>query len=255
MLRREFPEVDLHVMPSSDYGACETFNIGFRRAATDYVAILDDDVVLGPRWLEMMIERMRREPPTTALLSSKVVEPGMPDWFKNHPDVVSERYMSTFRGCASLARYDALESCGFYDERFFIYGNERDLTARFLGSGHRVLQVPSVVVDHGTPFGMKASARSLFFHMRNLWWTLFKHCSVWDIMGFIAGQAAGLFRSGRRDMKSDAVGTIGFFTVIRTTPRGLWVVAKATLAALAGLPRYMKERKVCRAVDFSLPTR
>ena len=48
MIRADFPEVRLVVMPNSAYGACETFNVGFSTALTDYIAILDDDVVLTP---------------------------------------------------------------------------------------------------------------------------------------------------------------------------------------------------------------
>ena len=254
MVKKEFPQVHLIEMPHSAFGACETFNIGFREAGTDFVAILDDDVVLGPEWLVMMMARMRLEPPTTALLSSKVVEPGMPDWFKNHPSVNRERYMSTFRGCASLARSDVLARCGWYDEEFFIYGNERDLTARILGEGYRVLQYPAVVVRHGTPFGMKAGARSLFYHVRNLWWTLFKHCSVWEIVAFLSGQVTSQLSPRKAGVTADAVGTIGFLKTVRETPGGFAVLIKATLAALWGLPRCLKERRVCKAADFSPPT-
>lgn len=255
MIRRDFPEVDLVEMPHSGFGACETFNIGFRRADTDYVAILDDDVVLPPDWLGTMLSKVLEEPPTTALISSKVVEPGMPDWYRDHPEVNRERYMSTFRGCASLARLDVLEACGFYDEEFFIYGNERDLTSAMLSQGFRVLQYPRAVVQHGTPFGMKAGPRSLYYHVRNLWWNLFKHAPVWSIVAYLAGQLRGMLPRSGREEPADAVGTIGLLTTVRRTPRGAWILVKATGAALLGLPRCLRRRRVCRAPDFSLPVK
>jgi len=43
MVIAEFPEVQLIRMPHSDYGACETFNVGFSSAKGDLVGILDDD--------------------------------------------------------------------------------------------------------------------------------------------------------------------------------------------------------------------
>ena len=36
MVTEEFPEVQLIRMPSSDYGACETFNVGFASAKGDF---------------------------------------------------------------------------------------------------------------------------------------------------------------------------------------------------------------------------
>lgn len=255
MIRDEFPEVDLIVMPHSGYGACETFNIGFKNADTDLVAILDDDVQLCEDWLELTLARLAVEPPSTAMVSTRVVEPGMPDWYLNHPEVHQERYMATFRGCATLARKDVLEECGYYDEAFFIYGNERDLSARMMNAGYRILQYPTAWCHHGTPFGMKAGPRSLYYHVRNLWWYLFKHVAVWQIVYFFALQVMLKFRARNENIRVDAVGTIGIFSVIRETRKGWWIVTKATLAAFWGLPRCLRQRRVCRHPDFALPTK
>jgi len=252
MVRGQYPFVKLIVMPHSNYGACETFNIGFACAAGELVAILDDDVVLPPTWVATMMAKMEEEDETTAILSSKVVEPGMPDEFKNHPEVNSERYMSTFRGCASMARSHLLEKAGYYDERFFIYGNERDLAARIFNLGCRIKQVPSPEVLHKTPFGMKMGKRSLYFHVRNLWWYLFKHCSVGSILVFFWRQVTSPLRK-ERDLPTDSVGAIGGLKNITQTPWGLFVALKATLAAFAGLPRCLRQRRVCKAPDFRLP--
>ena len=255
MIRDEFPEVELIVMPHSDYGACETFNIGFKNADTEFVAILDDDVQLCEEWVELTLAKMASEPTSTAMISTRVVEPGMPDWFLNHPEVHRERYMATFRGCATLARRDVLEQCGYYDEAFFIYGNERDLSARVMNAGYRILQYPKAWCQHGTPFGMKAGPRSLYYHVRNLWWYLFKHVAFWQIVHFLLHQAAGPFRKESDEVRADAVGTIGIFEVIKNTPGGWWIVLKATGAAFLGLPRCVRERNVCRHPDFVLPTK
>lgn len=255
MIRAEFPEVRLIVMPHSGYGACETFNIGFKNADTDFIAILDDDVELSPDWLEKILARFQAEPPTTAMISSKVVEPEEPEWYTHHPEVNRERYMATFRGCATLARRDVLERAGYYDEDFFIYGNERDLSARVLNLGFRILQYPAAVVKHGTPFGMKKGKRSLYYHIRNLWWYLFKHVPVWQILHFFAIQFMLKLKVRRETIKADAIGTIGIYQIIRDTPGGWLVVLRATWDAFLGLPRCLRQRRVCRHPDFSLPTK
>ena len=69
MIRAEFPAVHLIEMPDPSYGACETFNIGFANAATPLLAILDDDVVLPPEWLERTAARLAQEPASTAVVS------------------------------------------------------------------------------------------------------------------------------------------------------------------------------------------
>ncbi len=255
MIRDGYPEVDLVVMPHDRYGACETFNIGFACAKTTFIAILDDDVILPPNWNEAMLAKFASEPPSTALISSHVYEPNTPDWYMNHPEVNRERYMATFRGCASLARRAVLEQCGWYDADFFIYGNERDLSARILNAGHRILQFPKVVVQHGTPFGMKTGKRSLYFHIRNMWWYLFKHVPWGQVVKFFWLHFTGPIRRRNSPVTADAVGTIGLMKTIRETPGGLWVAIKASLHGIGGLPRCLKKRQPCRAPDFDLPVK
>jgi GT2 family glycosyltransferase len=105
----------------------------------------------------------------------------MPDSYVNSPAVNRERYMSTFRGCGSLARASALKEAGGYDESLFIYGNERDLTCRLLNLGYRVLQYPEVVTHHKNPFGVRMGQRSLYYHARNAWITQLKYAPLEDL--------------------------------------------------------------------------
>jgi len=253
MVRQDYPEVKLVVTPHSRYGACETFNLGFSTARYPLIAILDDDVVLPPDWLEKLVAKFKTEPETTAVLSTKVMEPGTPDWYDRHPEVNRERYMATFRGCGSIARREVLERAGWYDAKFFIYGNERDLTARILNLGYRVKQYPEVTTFHGTPFGMKMGKRSLYFHVRNLWWTLFKYAKWTDIARFWTRMVFKGLRKKSDDAAADSVGSIGAAKNVFATKGGVFVVMKATLHAFLGLGYCLKNREVCRAEDFSLP--
>ncbi len=180
----------------------------------------------------------------------------MPEEWLVRPDVAEERYLCTFRGCGSLARRASLERAGFYDERFFIYGNERDLATRLLDQGERVLLCPSVVTFHATPFGLKAGKRSLYYHVRNFWLYAFKHCAWSDVAGAawtLARRALRLGPSARAGDATEATGTIGLDESLKATPGGTWIAAKATLNALLNLPYCLRRRRVCRAPDFRLP--
>ena len=259
MVRAEFPAAHLIVMPHSRYGACETFNVGFANSRTPLTAILDDDIVMPPEWLERATARLMAEPPTTAILSTKVVEPGMPESYKASPAVNSERYMSTFRGCASLARTSALREAGYYDERLFIYGNERDLTCRLLNLGYRVLQYPGVEVFHRTPFGIKPGQRSLYYHARNAWLTMLKYAPAADLarLPWLVLRRVVL-RSRRAEEAgavTDAVGTIGVGASLRETPGAWWIVLKALFSVIYNVPYCLRHRRPVRADDFELPIR
>jgi GT2 family glycosyltransferase len=267
-IREQHPEVVLVEMPHDRKGACETFNIGFWKATGDLIAIMDDDVRATADWLATLEAALAAEPASTAMASSRVIEPGMPESYQQSEVERGRYYASTFRGCGTLARAAVLRETGGYDERFFIYGNERDLAARVLGRGHRILQLPEAVIHHDTPFGMKAGPRSLYYHVRNFWLYAFKNCR-WSDIGRVtwsmARRARGSGGGGGGDRvheratgsaherELEATGTMGLSRAMRETPGAWWIVTRATLAALANLPYCLSRRAVVRAPDFRLP--
>jgi len=258
MVLAEFPHVHLIRMPHSDYGACETFNVGFASARGDFVGILDDDVVLPTTFVEHMLAKFATEPETTAILSPKVREPEMPEWYLTSALVNTERYLPTFRGCGSMARAAAIRAAGWYDIRFFIFGNERDLTTRLLNQGQRVKMVPTIEVFHKAPFGMRHGKRSLYYHVRNFWLYAFKYLPWSQVVAFpfaFLRKRRGGKQEGGGGEVADAVGTIGLFENIRSVRFGWWICAKATLGALANLPYCLRHRQVCRHPDFEPPLR
>jgi hypothetical protein len=205
-----------------------------------------------------MLAKFATEPETTAILSPKVIEPEMPDWYRDSPAVNRERYLPTFRGCGSMARHAAIAAAGYYNERLFIFGNERDLTTRLLNRGYRVKMVPGIEVFHKAPFGMRHGARSLYYHVRNFWLYAFQFLPWWQVLGFpfrfLARRLGGVQRQ-RGGEVADAVGTIGLFANIRSVRFGWWICCKASLAALWHLPWCLRRREVCRHPDFEPPLR
>jgi LmbE family N-acetylglucosaminyl deacetylase/GT2 family glycosyltransferase len=257
MIAEEYPEVRLIAMPHSGYGACETFNIGFASARTPLIAILDDDIVLPPEWVEKTTERMLREPDTTAVVSTKIVEPGTPESYLKADAVNRERYMSTFRGCGSLARRSAIEEAGGYDERLYIYGNERDLTCRLLNLGYRVLQYPGVETFHRQPFGIQMGKRSLYYHARNAWLGMLKYAPLEDLLRMPMLVVSNvLLRGGDKEAAgtvTDATGTIGIGRSLKETPGSTWIVLKALGSVIYNIPYCLKRRQPCTHEDFELP--
>ncbi len=252
MVIEEFPEVRLIRMPHSRFGACTTFNIGFASARGAWIGILDDDIILPENWIEGMLQKAEEVGTEVAVFSSRVEEPEMPEWFLKSEGHLTPRYMATFRGCASLARTDVLRACGFYDEELFIFGNERDLSARILNMNKRVLYVPELRVWHKAPFGMRGGKRSLYYHVRNFWIYAFKYLPFSKIFSFPFRFLWKALRGGKKKEVAEATGTIGFFSSIGGLP-GVWVLFRATCAGFLKIPYCLRNRKVCRHQDFDLP--
>src|SRR5262249_37290126 len=219
-------------------GALTPFTLGSRGAPRGSGATGPAALALPPNWTGRLLPRLGSEPASTVLVTTQVNEPAMPDDYLARQDVRGERYLSTFRGCGSLVRRAALLRAGGYDERFFIYGNERDLSARLLSDGGRILLAPEVVTFHATPFGLKAGRRSLYYHVRNFWLYAFKNCAWSDVLRaavHLARKALLGARAGGGDA-SEATGTIGLDQSLRATPGGFGIAVKATLNALLNLP-------------------
>ena len=145
----------------------------------------------------------------------------------------------------------------YYDERLFIYGNERDLTCRLLNLGYRVLQYPEVETFHKTPFGVQMGKRSLYFHARNAWLCQLKYAPLGDLLKLPwLVLTKVLLRGSDTEVQgevSDATGTIGIGRSIRATPGAWWVLTKAGLNVLANVPYCLKHRQPVTAPDFELP--
>jgi GT2 family glycosyltransferase len=148
---------------------------------------------------------------------------------------------------------------GGYDERLFIYGNERDMTCRLLNRGYRVLQYPGVEAHHKTPFGIKLGKRSLYFHARNAWLGMLKYAPLGDLvrLPFLVVSRVLLRSSAREEAGevSDATGTIGIGRSVRQTPGAWWVLFKAACSVLYNVPYCLRRREPVRSSDFELPLR
>ncbi|MGB2869444.1 MAG: glycosyltransferase family 2 protein [Bacteroidota bacterium] len=86
-------------------------------------------------------------------------EPAM----KNSPEPVT--FMS---GCMMLLRTSVLKNVGLFDERFFMYHEDAELSMRLVSAGYRLLYVPASRIYHkavhlgDTPFHMYYSVRNRF---------------------------------------------------------------------------------------------
>ena len=81
-----------------------------------------------------------------------------------------ERTVGFASGAALVVRRDAWEAAGGFDARYFMYGEDLDLSLRLRIAGHEVGVIPSAVVEHGYSF-VKGDYK--WFHLeRNRWWTI-----------------------------------------------------------------------------------
>ena len=180
---------------ASNLGFAKANNIGARLARGTWLALLNTDAFPAPDWLETLHQTARRSP-EFSFFSSRQIQFDQPDildgsgdeyhisglaWrrFYNYP---ARSYglneEEVFSACAAAAVYnrDDFLKVGGFDEDFFSYFEDVDLSFRLRLAGGRCLYVPRAVVHHiGSASSGKTSDFVIYYGHRNLVWTFFKN--------------------------------------------------------------------------------
>ena len=167
MLRDRFPELEL-IRNEGNLGYAGGNNVGIRaaiRQGAEFVALLNMDLRVHPRWLSELVAAADANA-AAALLGSRILtEDGRLVEFDGRqfdPVTTSGGYSysrvtaSSDRpyeapyacGAALLLRLQALRDVGLFDPAFFAYHEDVDLALRCWLLGRKVLQVPTSIVYH-----------------------------------------------------------------------------------------------------------
>lgn len=78
-----------------------------------------------------------------------------------------EMFVPYLSGCFMLLRIDALRVCGLFDERFFMYPEDIDLTRR-IASKYKTMFYPEAIIYHEYGAASKKSIKMLLIHIFNI---------------------------------------------------------------------------------------
>jgi N-acetylglucosaminyl-diphospho-decaprenol L-rhamnosyltransferase len=193
LLKRDFPEVE-HLRLGENLGYGRANNEGIRRAlaaGAEFVALINNDVEVGPEWLARLLAAARANP-QAGLFTGTLL-------FRDQEvvnstglviDVLGRARDRDFRvplgqlargdgpvagvsGGAALLRASMLRETGLFDEAYFAYYEDVDLSLRAAGKGWKSWYVRDAFARHrfGASFGA-GSARQRYLlgrgHLRTL---------------------------------------------------------------------------------------
>ena len=148
-------------------------NLGFARAnnqggaaalkrGCELILFLNNDTLVAPDALELMATAARG--PRVAIVNPMITDLHDEIWFAGArfrkwsgevkhdlAPVDSSRGVidiESATGCALLTRADVVETLGPFDERFFIYYEDSDLSATLRRRGERIVLQPAAIVKH-----------------------------------------------------------------------------------------------------------
>lgn len=178
----------------SNLGFAIANNIGVRLARGKWIVLLNADAFPESDWLEQLLMASEKNPEYT-FFASRQIQANAPELLDGAGDVYhisglawreyynqsAKKFGHTqrevFSACAAAAMYrreDFLKVGGF-DENYFSYFEDVDLSFRLRLVGGRCLYVPQAVVHHvGSASTGKGGDFSFYYGHRNLVWTFFK---------------------------------------------------------------------------------
>jgi len=232
-------------------------NLGFSQAnnvalqsidGSQWTVLLNPDAIPEPDWLESLLTAAEKNP-EYSFFASKMINALHTDMFDGAGDLLHfsglgwRRYhgfsinhvrnieIECFGSCAGAAMYktEDLKKLGGFDESFFCYFEDVDLSFRLRLAGNRCLYVPSAVVMHvgSVTSGGKQSNFAVYHGHRNLVWTYVKNMPGWL---FWACMPLHLL--------------MNLVTVIMFIGRGKGrVILRAKRDAILGLPKMWEKRR------------
>jgi len=184
-VREKFPDVKI-IELRENTGFTGGNSAGLKTAAGDFVALVNNDTRADDRWLENLVEPMRKDPRIGICASKLVVADtesidsagdGMTSagvGFNRGHGADLNTYSSlepVFAACAAGALYrrKMIDEIGFLDEDFFLYDEDVDLSFRGQSAGWKCVYVPDAIVHHrGNATSVRLSDTHVYYHTRNL---------------------------------------------------------------------------------------
>jgi GT2 family glycosyltransferase len=188
----------IHLEKNTGFAAAN--NLAVKQAVDcDWIAFLNPDAFAHPDWLEKLMQAVERSPDVKMFGShmrgyeSDLID-GTGDiyhvsgvaWRRDHGKKSSEINRESgeiFSPCAAAALIsrDAFLGVGGFDEHFFCYNEDVDLSFRLRLLGHRCIYVCDAVVEHvGSGTTSRYSDFAVYHGQRNLVWSYFRNMpGVW----------------------------------------------------------------------------
>jgi|GEM_PF-450409 len=135
MVRREFPQVQLHEV-GQGRGPCFQRNRGIQLASAEFVFPIDDDSVFSTP--HVVAQTLRDfDHPRVAAVGIPFLNPRL-DWtlMQRAPDTTGCHLVHAFVGAAHALRRSVFLQVGGFREHFFYMGEEGDLCLRLLNAGY-----------------------------------------------------------------------------------------------------------------------
>lgn len=200
----KFSNITEIIWNSENIGFSPGYNQGIREALKkkpDFIALLNDDIIVEPDWLPSIIERMKKDKSIgiTQPLLTRYPSTDKVNTFGNYfhflgfgycfgenvsvkelrqKNLLEEYEPATTTFSAVVIRSDVFENIGLLDENYFAYHEDTDFCFRARLAGYTLLAFPGSVVHHAYKTPVSKSKIRYFWLERGRLYLVLKFFSL-----------------------------------------------------------------------------
>lgn len=184
----KYPNTQL-LLSDKNLGFAAGNNWGMRQAKGDYYFIVNNDTVMTPDLLNKLLQPFL-EDEKIGVTTPKIL-------YYDHPDTIqyagfnpmnkytgrtsiigekekdqgqynSSRETSGSHGCSMLVKKEVAEKTGMFPEKFFLYYEEWDWSARIINAGYKIWYTGDASIYHKESVSVgKSNPMKVYYHSRN----------------------------------------------------------------------------------------
>ena len=164
-------------------------NWGMRQANGDFFLIVNNDTIMTEDLLNKLLKPFQDDE-TIAVTSPKIMYYDQPDIiqyagfnpmnkYTGRTSIIGERELdkgqynssrttSGSHGCAMLVKKEVAQKTGMFPEKFFLYYEEWDWSARILKAGYKIWYTADATIYHKESLSVgKSNPMKVYYHTRN----------------------------------------------------------------------------------------
>lgn len=195
-LKENYPEAHILTRPDGNYSAAN--NLGLNQAIEDgceYLVTVNMDTEMAPSWLSALVKALE-DNPEAGIAQSKILLFPRTDEERKNPRINTvgniihflgfgftagygepDREISGYpeikgyaSGCSFIIRPELFKKIGGYNEEFYMYHDDIEISLKARLSGSKIILAPQSVIFHKYEFSR--SVRMLYYMERNRYLTL-----------------------------------------------------------------------------------
>lgn len=168
-VKKNYPNKKIRVVRlEENRGLTGGFNFGYKFCRGKYIMILSNDIKIQKEAISLMVEMVEKDP-AIGIISPKIIQMRNPKFLHHagsfmtysgllyhygllqkidNKEYQKSYYVFSCNGSGFLIRKETAEKCGLFEEDFFIYYDESDLSHRVWLAGYTIVYCPKAKLWH-----------------------------------------------------------------------------------------------------------